>query len=130
MEYLRTVIYVDSVEETLDFYYQAFHLSTAFLDEEGQYGELDIAGSNIAFCAHTKAQSRLKQNYIRSQPKQPALGVELVLQTDDLVKTYQQAVDAGAEPLMEPCALSSGGLIAYVRSIEGTLISLTQKMVN
>ena len=126
MEYAKTVIYVDDVEETLDFYYQAFSISTFDLDENGQYGELAINNGQIAFAAHPLAQSHFKQNYIRSQPKQPALGFELILRCDDVELAYQKAVAAGAEPLAQPNVNELGEKVAYVRSIEGTLIALTQ----
>lgn len=126
MEYVKTVIYVDDVEETLDFYYQAFAISTLHIDENSQYGELDIGGCIIGFAAHPLAQSHFKQGYIRTQPKQPALGFELMLRCKDIEQVYQKAVSAGAEPLTKPFETESGKQLAYVRSIEGTLISLTQ----
>ena len=123
MEYLRTVIYVDNVEETLDFYYQAFAVNTAQLDEDGQYGELDFNGVRIAFAAHPLAQSHFKQSYIRAQPKQPALGFEIVLTVENIQQAFTKAVDAGAEPLSAPNEFE-GKNMAYVRSLEGTLIAL------
>lgn len=125
MDYLKTVIYVDNVEETLDFYFQAFAVSTAQLDEDGQYGDLDFQGACIAFAAHPLAQSHFKQSYIRAQPKQPALGFELVLKVDDINLAFAKAVDAGAEPLSAPHEME-GKNLAYVRSIEGTLIALSE----
>ena len=125
MDYLKTVIYVDNVEETLDFYFQAFAVNTASLDDDGQYGELDFPHAKVAFAAHPLAQSHFKQSYIRSQPKQPALGFELVLSVDDLALAFAKAVEAGAEPLSAPCE-SEGENRAYVRSIEGTLVALIE----
>ncbi|MFC3034217.1 VOC family protein [Pseudoalteromonas fenneropenaei] len=120
---LKTVIYVDNVEEVLDFYYQAFGLSTLGLNDSGDYGELDTGEVVLAFAAHPLAQSQFKQNYIRCQPKQPALGFELVLQCDNVTECYDRAVAAGAEPFSPP--VTKGEHIqAYVRAIEGTLVAL------
>lgn len=51
MKYGYTIVYVDSVAETLAFYEKAFGFATRFLHESGQYGELDAAeGSLIELC--------------------------------------------------------------------------------
>ncbi|TMP37468.1 VOC family protein [Pseudoalteromonas rubra] len=123
MQFLKTVIYVDSVEEVLDFYYQAFGLSACGLSEDGDYGELDTGEVLLAFATHPVAQAQFKQSYIRSQPKQPALGFELTLGCDNVAKSYDRAVEAGAEPLSPPCQKGEHTQ-AYVRSIEGTLVAL------
>ncbi|ATC95875.1 VOC family protein [Pseudoalteromonas tunicata] len=125
MEYLSTVIYVDDVEETLDFYYQAFGISATKLHESGQYGELNTGSVKLAFAAHPLAQSHFKQNYIRAQPKQPALGFEISFHSDNVVAAYTKAIQAGAEPLSPPVEKPWGHTVAYVRSIEGTLIALS-----
>lgn len=125
MEYLKTIIYVDDVEETLDFYYQAFGIVALVLDESGQYGELDTGGVKLGFAAHPLAQSHFKQSYIRAQPKQPALGFEIVFQSDNVVSAYDKAIQAGAEPLAPPVEKPWGQTVAYVRSIEGTLIAIS-----
>ncbi|SFC68036.1 VOC family protein [Pseudoalteromonas denitrificans] len=124
MEFANTIIYVDDVEETLDFYYQAFGLRTIEDDESGQYGELDTGNVKLAFSAHPFAQSHFKQSYIRSQPKQPALGFEIRFYCDNVTQSYDKAVAAGAEPFCSPAEKTGGQTVAYVRSIEGTLIAL------
>ncbi|CAH9049636.1 hypothetical protein PSECIP111951_00388 [Pseudoalteromonas holothuriae] len=123
MRYAKTVIYVDNVEEVLDFYYQAFGLSTQALTEAGDYGELDTGEVVLGFASHPLAQAQFKQSYIRAQPKQPALGFELTLCCYNVSESYDRAVIAGAEPLMPPSGKGESAQ-AYVRAIEGTLIAL------
>jgi len=127
MEFAKTIIYVDDVEETLDFYYQAFGLSTIKDDGSGQYAELDTGQVKLAFSAHPCAQSNFKQSYIRTQPKQPALGFEMRFYCDNVIESYDKAVAAGAEPFCPPADKSNGQTLAYVRSIEGTLIALSSR---
>ncbi|KZN28756.1 glyoxalase [Pseudoalteromonas luteoviolacea S2607] len=126
MHFLKTVIYVDDVEEVLDFYFQAFGLSAHSVTENGDYGELETGTVLLAFATHPVAQSQFKQTYIRSQPKQPALGFELTLGCENVSSSYDKAVAAGAEPLSAP---SQKGIHtqAYVRAIEGTLIALVSE---
>ncbi|BBN80606.1 hypothetical protein PA25_05910 [Pseudoalteromonas sp. A25] len=126
MRFAKTVIYVDNVEEVLDFYYQAFGLSTLNLTESGDYGELDSGEVILAFASHPLAQAQFKQSYIRAQPKQPALGFELTIYCENVSESYDRAVIAGAEPLMPPTTKGISAQ-AYVRAIEGTLIALVNE---
>jgi len=63
---------------------------------------LEFNGARNAFAAHPLAQSHFKQSYIRAQPKQPALGFEIVLTVENIQQAFTKAVDAGAEPLSAP----------------------------
>lgn len=128
MEFAKTIIYVDDVEETLDFYFQAFGLSTIKDDGSGQYAELDTGQVKLAFSSHPFAQSHFKQSYIRAQPKQPVLGFEIRLSCENVIAAYDKAVAAGAEPFCPPADKSNGQTLAYVRSIEGTLVALCSKL--
>ena len=123
MQYLKTIIYVDSVEEALDFYYQAFGFATTALTESADYGELDTGMVTLGFASHPLAQAQFKQSYIRSHPKQPALGFELCIECENVIESYDRAVAAGAEPLMSPNHKGEHTQ-AYVRAIEGTLVAL------
>ena len=125
MELINQVIYVDNVEETLDFYYQAFGLSTSSISDNAEYGELTSGAVKIAFANHPYAQAHFKQGYIRAHPKQPALGFELRFMCNNLSASYGKAVFAGAEPLCPPNKRETQ-YYAYVRAIEGTLICLVQ----
>lgn len=125
MEFVGQVIYVDNVEETLDFYYQAFGLSACALSDDAEYAELATGDIKIAFANHPYAQAHFKQGYIRAHPKQPALGFELRFSCSILSESYDKAVLAGAEPLCPPC-IKDSKYYAYVRAIEGTLICLVQ----
>ncbi|MBB1398521.1 MULTISPECIES: VOC family protein [unclassified Pseudoalteromonas] len=125
MELINQVIYVDNVEETLDFYYQAFGFGTHTLSDDAEYGELATGDIKIAFANHPSAQAHFKQGYIRAHPKQPALGFELRFSCTNLSESYDKAVLAGAEPLCPPSCRGTQ-YYAYVRAIEGTLICLVQ----
>ncbi|WMN61149.1 glyoxalase [Pseudoalteromonas xiamenensis] len=120
---IKMVIYVEDVPEVLDFYYQAFGLTTAHLSEMGDYGELDTGEIVVGFATHPLAQSQFKQNYIRSHPKQPALGYELIISCTNVFEAYDKAVEAGAEPYCPP-GIRGSDCKGYVRAIEGTLIAL------
>ena len=53
-----------------------------------------------------------------------SFALEIGLVTDDVPGAFARAVSEGAEPVAEPRIMPWGGGVAYVRSIEGTLIVL------
>ena len=51
-----TILYVPDVPATLKFYEAAFGLTTRFLHEGGDYGELETGSTALAFSAHSLMQ--------------------------------------------------------------------------
>lgn len=128
MNFGYTIIYVDDVAATLEFYDKAFGLATRFLHESG-YGELETGATVLAFAAHEVAEQNLPEGYARISAEGKPFGVEIGLTTTDVPAAYEQAVAAGARPISEPKTKPWGQVVAYVRSIEGTLVELCSPMV-
>jgi uncharacterized glyoxalase superfamily protein PhnB len=128
MNFGYTIIYVDDVAATLEFYENAFGLATRFLHESG-YGELETGATVLAFAAHEVAEQNLPEGYARISAEGKPFGVEIGLTTTDVPAAYEQAVAAGAQPVSEPKTKPWGQVVAYVRSIEGTLVELCSPMV-
>ena len=49
MIFRYTILYVDDVPATLDFFERAFGLQRGFLHESGDYGELTTGDTKLAF---------------------------------------------------------------------------------
>lgn len=49
MKLKYTILYVESVSATLDFYEKSFGFKTKFLHEAGDYGELDTGETTLSF---------------------------------------------------------------------------------
>ncbi|MEO1523627.1 MAG: VOC family protein, partial [Cyanobacteria bacterium J06633_2] len=49
MKLKYTILYVENVSATLNFYEQSFGLQTKMLHESGDYGELDTGETTLAF---------------------------------------------------------------------------------
>jgi lactoylglutathione lyase len=120
-----TIIYVDSVEDALSFYREAFGLETRFLHESGAYGELETGAAALAFASHDIGSAHLgEKGYRRVAPDQPPFGIEVALVTEDVEAAHQRAVAAGARPLRAPERMPWGQTGAWLQSREGTLIEL------
>jgi len=124
MKFGYTIIYVNHVPETLAFYKAAFGFDTRFLHESGAYGELETGVTALAFASHNLGQMNLDGQYQKSDITQIPLGVEIAFITEDVNAAFDKAVAAGAVAVAEPKLKPWGQTVAYVRSIEGSLIEL------
>lgn len=124
MKFGYTIVYVSSVTDTLNFYKDAFGVETRFLDESGQYGELNTGDTVLAFASHDMGEMNLNGHYQRTNLDAVPFGVELAFVTDDVASAYTRAVAAGAVAIKAPAQKPWGQVVAYVRSSEGSLIEL------
>ncbi|MBI3898534.1 MAG: VOC family protein [Gammaproteobacteria bacterium] len=124
MKFGYTIVYVDSVEDTLDFYRRAFGFATRFLDDSKRYGELATGDTVLAFASHEMGELNLGGKYQKCEPSNPPFGVELAFVADDVTAAYTKAVAAGAVPIKAPSQKPWGQIVAYVRAKEGSLIEL------
>jgi predicted enzyme related to lactoylglutathione lyase len=128
-----TCLYVDDVPAVLDFYRRAFGFGTRFFDEALQFAELDTGGAPgtpplLAFASHQCGEALMPSGYVRPAGGGPA-GVEVAFYTADVPAALARAVGAGAVVIAEPKVMPWGQTVAYVRSVEGTLIGLCTSMV-
>ncbi|MDY7539103.1 VOC family protein [Undibacterium sp. RTI2.1] len=124
MKFAYTIVYVESVSDTLNFYHQAFGFETRYLHESGEYGELETGDTVLAFASHAMGEINLDGHYQRADPNVPPFGVEFAFVTEDVAAAYAKAVSAGALAIKEPAQKPWGQIVAYVRSKEGSLIEL------
>jgi predicted enzyme related to lactoylglutathione lyase len=124
MKFAYTIVYVDSVPETLAFYKEAFGFDTRFLHDSGQYGELDTGETVLAFASHDMGEINLGGMYQKTDAQSPPWGVELAFVTNDVAAAYAKAVTAGAVAIKPPTSKPWRQAVAYVRSREGSLIEL------
>ena len=59
MKYGYTIVYVPSVEDTLEFYKKAFGFDIKFVDESKAYGELYTGETTLAFASHEMGNMNL-----------------------------------------------------------------------
>lgn len=123
MKFGYTIIYVDDVKATLEFYGKAFGVKTRFLHESNQYGELETGTTALAFASHEMGAMNLPDGYVRASADKP-LGFEVALVTHDVAGAFDRAVAAGATPVAPAKVKPWGQTVAYVRSVEGTVVEL------
>ena len=124
MKFGYTIVYVASVEATLNFYREAFGFEIRFLHESGTYGELVTGETTLAFASHAMGEMNLGGKYTKADANKEPLGVELAFVADDVEAAYAKAVAAGAIPLKSPEQKPWGQMAGYVRDKDGSLIEL------
>lgn len=124
MKFAYTILYVPDVEQAVAFYEQAFGFRRRFVDESGQYGELDTGDTTLAFAVNELAQSNLSIGFRENSPAQPPAGIEVAFMTNDVSAAFERAVAAGAVRLAEPAMKPWGQEVAYVRDLNGVLVEI------
>ena len=131
MKYGCTLIYVEDVMKTLEFYEKAFGFERAFVyEEEGvvDYAELKTGEVAIGFASYDLGEMNLGERYIKVSPKGNPVGIEIVFVDEDVAASTTHAVKNGAELIAEPVEKPWGQTVSYVRAIEGTLIEICSPM--
>lgn len=139
MEIGGTVIYVDDVPATLDFYRKGFGLEPKFVDldvqlpnrdstAQYQYAELATTGGPFQLATHALGELLLP-GYVRPPDGRPA-GIEIAFFCDNVTQAFERAVQAGATVLAEPKEMPWGQTAAYVRGVEGTCFGLCSRPVD
>jgi catechol 2,3-dioxygenase-like lactoylglutathione lyase family enzyme len=119
-----TIIYVPDVPASLDFFGKAFGLSTRFIHETNQYGELETGQTTLAFAAHQLGHNNFPAGYVTADSSPIPLGIEIALVTESVADAHAKAVNAGATSISEPSIKPWGQTVSYVRCPDGTLVEL------
>lgn len=126
MHLSHAVVYVDdgTVPAVLEFYERAFGLTRRFYDATYQYAELDSGPATVAIAAHAAGAFMMPGAYEAPATGTRVANTELAFTLTDVQSAFDRAVAAGAEAMTAPYAVPWGQTVAYVRSIEGTIIGL------
>ncbi|MDP3655145.1 MAG: VOC family protein [Rhodoferax sp.] len=125
MQFGYTILYVQDVKSSLDFYEKAFGFKTKFLHEGGDFGELDTGATSLAFCSHTLL-TQLGKNPAAPSAKSPCF--EVAFTTPDVPAAVARAVAAGAPLVQAPEDMPWGQTVAYVADLNGFLVEICTPM--
>ena len=124
MKYRYTIIYVENVKETIEFYEKAFGFTKKFVTPENDYGELISGETTIAFASIELGNSNFKNGFRIIDDNQKPFGVEMAFVTENIESDFQKALEMGAtefEPLTEK---PWGQKVGYLRDNNGFLIEI------
>ncbi len=121
MKLKYTILYVTDVPASLEFYEKAFGFERNFLHEGGDYGELDTGATSLAFSS-LKLMSDLGKSPARAKLSAPTF--EIAFETDDVKRSLEQALGAGAELVQDVREEPWGQTTSYVSDANGFLIEI------
>ncbi|AWG26370.1 VOC family protein [Flavobacterium kingsejongi] len=119
-----TILYVQDVVKTVEFYENAFAFQRKFIAPDNSYAELISGSTTLSFAAIDLAASNLTAGFITSTLKAKPFGIEIGMVTDDVPTTLAAAITAGATLLETPKTKPWGQIVAYVRDLDGFLIEI------
>ncbi|MBW4446832.1 MAG: VOC family protein [Spirirestis rafaelensis WJT71-NPBG6] len=126
MKFGYTVIWVDDVVKTVEFYEKAFGLVRRTLRETGEsiWGELETGSTTLAFSSSNEAQKLFPGGCHPNNSAQPPASIQISFVTPDVGTAYMRAIGVGAKGLDAPKTQPGGHTIARVRDPNGVLVSL------
>ena len=119
-----SILYVESVPETISFYERAFGLERGMVVPTGEYGEMKTGDTKLAFSANSFAATLTDVHFEPASFAKAAPPIELGLVTETVEAAYERAIAAGAVAVKRPEKKPWGQLVGYVRDNNGFLVEL------
>jgi len=121
MQFRYTILYVDDVTKTIEFYERAFALNRKMIHERGDYGELATGDTILSFSSKA-LMKQIGKSPGDVNPSAPTF--EIAFETENVAERLKCAVEAGATLVQEAEQMPWGQTTAYVRDINGFLVEL------
>ncbi len=123
-----TIFYVKNVTRSISFYEKAFGFKRKFVSDNNEYGELSTGDTTLSFAAVKLAKSNLSKGFIPSKATGKPFGMEIGFTTDNVEKTVNAAIKAGAKSVEKAKTKPWGQTVAYVKDPDGFLIEICTAM--
>jgi uncharacterized glyoxalase superfamily protein PhnB len=124
IKFAYTILYVEDVLKAIQFYEQAFGFTQKFVTPDNSYGEVITGETTLSFASKTLALSNLKDGFAESSLNEKPFGIEIGFTTNDVQKTINKAIEAGAKLYAAPKEKPWGQVVGYVRDLDGFLIEI------
>ncbi len=121
MKFGYTLIFVEDVLQTADFYQKAFGISIRFTSESKLYVEMETGTTALGFVSE-KFVAESGTSFTKNRTSQPAAGIEIAFVTDNVQAAFDTAVAAGAHPKAAPTVKPWGQTVASVTDLNGVLV--------
>ncbi|XP_010521827.1 PREDICTED: uncharacterized protein LOC104800652 [Tarenaya hassleriana] len=117
-----TIVYVEDVEKSVDFYARAFGHNVRRLDESHRWGELESGETTIAFTKKHQHETDDLTGTVHSARDRPP--IELCFCYPDVDAAFTRAVSNGAVGVSPPEEKEWGQKVGYVRDLDGFVVRL------
>ena len=121
MKFKYTILYVENVQQSIEFFERAFALRRRMMHESGDYAELDTGQTTLAFSSQHLMQ-QLGKNPGQADATRPVF--EIAFETDNVAGNLKSALEAGAKLVQDVEHMPWGQTTAYVADSNGYLIEI------
>jgi lactoylglutathione lyase len=128
IKFAYTILYVQDVTKSIEFYEKAFGFVRKFVAPGNDYGELSTGETTLSFASTSLAKSNLKDGFTESSLTNKPFGIEIGFTTDNVEQTIKAAIDAGATIVENPKTKPWGQTVTYVRDLDGFLVEICTSM--
>jgi lactoylglutathione lyase len=122
MKFGYTIVFVEDVPKTVEFYQQAFGFQAAFVSP--MFAQMQTGETTLAFGANANERKELPIPFRPNTADTEPAGVQISFLTDDVEASFATAISAGAIPVVHPQKMSWGQTISRVRDCNGLLVSI------
>jgi len=127
MRLTYTILYVNDVKKSIEFYQKAFGLQHRFTHESGDYAEMETGAVTLAFCSHSLANQILKRPYINASQKN-LIGAQISFEPANLKLAYETALMNNAQSLVPPEVKPWGWESAILLDPDGHIVELAKEI--
>jgi len=128
IKFAYTILYVNDVIKSIEFYERAFGFTRKFITPDHSYGELLTGNTILSFASVALAKTNLKAGFIASSLQNKPFAQEIGFTTDHVEEVYENALKAGAVAETPATFKSHGQTVAYIRDLDGFLIEICTPM--
>ena len=121
MKFKYTILYVQDVKKSLEFYCTAFGLTKRMITESGDYGELDTGSTTLSFSS-LELMTSIGKNPSPTNQQSPSF--EIAFETKHVSRDLKRAVQAGAALVQDCEEMPWGQTTSYVRDLDGFLVEI------
>ncbi len=128
MKFKYTILYVEDVLRTVEFYEKAFGFVRKFITPENDYGELETGETTISFASNSLGEVNFKDSFEKINKTSKPFGVELAFTTENIEQDFHKALKAGATEYESLKEKPWGQKVGYVLDNNGFLIEICTPM--
>ncbi|UTX50523.1 VOC family protein [Chryseobacterium sp. MA9] len=118
------ILYVEDVEQSMNFYKNTFDTEIKFITPEKDYGELLTGETSLSFASVSLAASNIKKGFVTAKTDDKPFGMELGFITDDVEALVKKAIENGAVLYEDITVKPWGQKTAYIIDPNNYLVEI------
>jgi lactoylglutathione lyase len=127
MKFGYTIIFVEDITKTVEFYRSAFGIEAQAVTPV--FAQMNTGEVSLAFGAYSNERHELNGvvNFTENDPNRDPAGIQISFISQDVQADFAKATNAGAAPVVQPKVMPWGQTVSRVRDINGVLVSIVSQ---